>query len=300
MTNNAEVVANALKMDDTPNVGEPQLDPENAQLLQLFEDTASSDEPPGEGETPPEPSTEGGEGDKPPELAAPAEPPPAEPTPPAEPVLDPSQAAELPPAEPPAAAPPEPSAEDRIEWRKGAIEKVQEHYKGQLDNDEMRDLLLTEPEKALPQILANAYMDMYDSLMGGVTQSMPAHVQNIIRQQKESAANEAAFFDEYPALKEAYAESEEKQGIINRAVQTYRQMNPQATSQQAIKEAGAMAMVALRIPVPGAEASPPRPTDKGFAPAAPGGGTQGGTPPAPKELNEFEKLAQEFVDDEEV
>jgi hypothetical protein len=197
---------------------------------------------------------------------------------------------------------PEPSQEDRDAWRTEALAKLHAHYEKQLTGEEIRDQLLTEPEKALPTILANAYMDMYDSLMGGVGQALPNHVQNLMSQQAKNQQYESEFFNTWPALKEAYTDGE-KQQVIQRAIHSYRQMNPEAPVKQAIEEAGAMAMVALRIPVEGQakDASPPPPTDKGFAPASPGGGAEIGVPPpAPKQLNEYEQLAQELIDDDEV
>lgn len=305
---NAEVVANALKLEDNPAEGVPELDPENAQLLKLFEETTSetpeekvvtpTDSPPEDGIEPAPKDTASPEED-----STVSEPAPTEPTP------DPSPA----PVEEPTpevvklavpeavAAPKVPSPEERAEWRKGAIEKVTKHYETQLEGDEMRDLLLTEPEKALPGILANAYMDMYDSLMGGVSQSMPAHVQNIIQTQKANQEQETAFFEKWPKLKEAYSENAEKQGVIVRSIQLYRQANPQATVQQAIDEAGASAMVALRIPIGDVAGQPVIAETKGFAPAAPGGGAQVSLPQKPpKKLNEFEKLAEELLADDEV
>lgn len=306
--NNADVVANALKLEDNPPEGVPELDPENAQLLKLFEETTSdvpedeevetSESPPEDGAESPLEDTASPEVDSTVSDTAPTEPPP-EPSPATEPELTPNLAKlETPEA---VAVPTGPTTEERAEWRKGAVEKVQKYYETQLEGDEMRDLLLTEPEKALPGILANAYMDMYDSLMGGVSKSMPAHVQNILQTQKTNQAQEVAFFDKWPKLKEAYSEDDEKRGVITRSVQMYRQANPQATVQQAIDEAGASAMVALRIPIGDVAGHPVTPASKGFAPAAPGGGAQVSTPPKPpKVLNEFEKLAEELLADEEV
>lgn len=316
---NESVVANALKMSDTPDEGTLELDEDTAALLKLFEETEFGDDEGGEeevsedvttdeGAAAPEAEVEDGEEEEQPEVAPPetdsAEEPPGSDT--SEVEEPPAPEAEAPTLEiPEAQRAPEPETPEakaaREKWRADALRQIEEHYAQQLGGDETRDQLLTEPEKALPKILANAYMDMYDSLMGGVGQALPNHVETIMTAQRQAQQYEQQFFTQWPALKEAYSDSE-KQQVIQRAISTYRQMNPQAPVKQAIEEAGAMAMVALRLPVDGSSASTAAaPKETGFAPASPGGGAEvSAPPPAPKKLNEYEQLAQELIDDDEV
>lgn len=312
MANNAETVANALKSEDNPAVPTPELDPESAQLLELFEEIDNPpEETPSEEPAPAEPSVkEDGPDDPPVDTASPPEPSPEsgsspdEPAPEASPLeLEAPAIAPVPPTSEQTAATTAEEVKQRQEWRTDALVKIEKHYATQLEGDEMRDMLLAEPEKALPKIFANAYMDMYDSLLGGVTQSMPEQVRVVMSQQEKSAKDQADFFSRWPKLEEAYSGDTKKQKTINRTIQSYRVANPNATMSEAIEEAGAMAMVALRIPVEVSEkdtASPSKAT-KGFTPASPGGGAQHSSPaPAPKKLNEFETLAQELIDDDEV
>jgi len=305
MSNNAETVANALKSEDNPAVPTPELDPDTAQLLELFEDIEET--PPEEPAPAETPVIEDGPDDPPVDTASPPEPSPesgSSPAPVASPLeLEAPAVVPAPPTDEQPTATAEEQVKQRQEWRTDALSKIEQHYATQLEGDEMRDMLLAEPEKALPKIFANAYMDMYDSLMGGVTQAMPQQVRSVMSQQEKTAKDQADFFARWPKLEAAYGENAEQQETINRTIKSYRAMNPNATMPQAIEEAGAMAMVALRIPVEvGAKdtASPPPTADKGFTPAAPGGGAQISSPaPAPKKLNEFETLAQEFIDDGE-
>jgi hypothetical protein len=309
---NEDVVANALKMNDNPDGGTPELDPESAELLKLFEDTEEEElgvPPPEKAVEAAEPEKEDGEAAPAPEVApqeeAAAEPEPDSDTSQAEETKAPeaeAPALEIPDAKTAETQEPEISVEDRAKWRAEALDKIEAHYASQLSSEETRDLLLTEPEKALPKVLANAYMDMYDSLMGGVGQALPTQVQQVMQQTTKAQQYESQFFEKWPKLKEAYSAKAEDQQVIQRAILSYRQMNPEVPVQQAIEEAGAMAMVALRIPVDGTETpSASAPADKGFAPASPGGGAEISTPPpAPKKLNEYEQLAQELIDDEEV
>lgn len=306
---NEEVVANALRMSDTPNEDGFSIDDENAQLLKLFEE---GDDDYQEDASLDVDSEEDGREDEPDETAAAdstdkasAEEP--EPKPdsatstPEDAAGEETPQLQIPEAEAKPRAPTS-SPEERAKWRADALAKIEEHYASQVASDEIRDQLLTEPEKALPKILANAYMDMYDSLLGGVGQTLPSQVQQVMQAQRKAQEYETQFFTEWPQLQEAYNDNE-KQQVIQRAVHSYRQMNPKAPVEQAIKEAGAMAMVALRIPLTeqgaGKTSSPPQ--TKGFSPASPGGGAERSSPPpAPKQLNEYEQLAQELIDDGEV
>lgn len=205
--------------------------------------------------------------------------------------------------EPPKKMSPEDQAkldEQRAQWRNETLSKLEQHYATQL-SDEDRDLLLTEPERVLPKLLARSYMDVYDSLMVGMSKQMPTQVTQLMEQQKQAAKAEEAFFGRWPKLKEAALADKSKADILRRTVQTYRQVNPNATPEQAIAEAGAMAMVALQIPLEADDkAAAPKDEDKPFTPATPGGGSRVAPPPAPRELNEYEKLAEELLHDEDM
>lgn len=187
---------------------------------------------------------------------------------------------------------------ERAKWREESLSKIEDYYSSQL-SDEDKDLLLTEPDKVLPRLLARSYLDMYDSLMAGMTQQMPQQVTQLMETQKATQKAESAFFEKWPQLKSAAAESPEKAQILQRTVQAYRQLNPNAPLEQAITESGAMAMVALKIPLDVDKPAEPEVVEKPFTPATPGGGGAQ-TPSAPKELNPYEQLAQELVDDGEM
>lgn len=189
---------------------------------------------------------------------------------------------------------PQQSAEElqkqREEWREKMSEQLEKHFAGMLTEDDARDLI-SEPEKVLPKMFARSYLDMYDSIMAGMAQQMPNQVQNLISAQKQAVTAESTFYDRWPQLKEA------KGDTVMRTIQAYRQLNPEASLQQTVEEAGAMAMVALRMPLE--PDKPPVQADKviPFTPAPPGS-----SKPAPKQKKqtEFEILAQELIDDEDM
>jgi hypothetical protein len=155
------------------------------------------------------------------------------------------------------------------------------------------EALRIEPEKVLPKLLARAGVAMYQAASHSVMRTVPT----IVEQERMArvAADDARqkFYDAWPQL-----EKPEYRETVERTVVAYRQMYPNVPLEQAVREAGAMAVVALRLPpeasvresAPGTAATKPR-----FQPAAPGGGTVS-TKPRPVE-NEFTKLAEELLQD---
>lgn len=244
------------------------------------------------------------EGAAPPETP-PAEEPPAE-APPEPPVVPPVQqesppetaatpeaAPEAPPATPPVEEPaPEPaiSEEKFNELRTKTMENVAKRFEL---SDEDADLFLTEPQKAIPQMGARLFMEVYESVMRGVHMAMPGMMQNIGQVMTEAEKAETEFYSSWPGLNK-----DEYRADVVRLGAAYRQANPTADVNTFIRDVGAQAMVALKLPIPGAEqvempaAVTPAPAAQvePFIPASPSGGGQS----APVVKNPFTELSIEF------
>lgn len=242
-----------------------------------------------------------------PEAQAPAEPEPeAEPEPvaqePTEPEPEPesqesegeevAQEVELPPE--PEQEPP--SSDDLAAQRQQAFEQLVEKFKL---TDEQAEAIMLEPNKVLPQFAASLFLDVYDQVVGAIQQGLPQIVSGILAQQQAATQERQAFFSEWPELAKP-----EYQETIQRIKESYWQMNPKASPEQAIKEIGAQAWVALRLPLDGllkragvadeaiSEPSPEAPPEP-KKPANTGGPAY--SPPQQKPKNEYELLAEEIL-----
>lgn len=238
----------------------------------------------------------------------------AEEVPPAEPaktdVVETSQSAAAPkpdavpsepvkPAEPAAPKKAEQTQEElaaqRKKWREESEAKLAQLMASRFSPEDIEALRM-EPEKVLPALLARTSMDMYDAVVQSMQSQMPQAVAMYEMQRQQARQAEETFFSAWPQLKKPeYGE------VVGRTVQLYRQMNPQATLEQTVKEAGAMAMVALRLPLeqqPVQQAAPPVEQAKPFTPASPGGGVPVTKPVSGKSDNPFTQLAEEMLNDD--
>lgn len=128
-----------------------------------------------------------------------------------------------------------------------------------ITNEDDIELLRTEPEKAIPKIMAGMFFDIHATVMRQVSDSLPNMLQSIQSRVVETREAEDAFFSSWPLLKD-------HQAAVLSIGRVYRQANPNADKETAIREIGAMAMVQAKIPFDFA-------TGKAIAPAA--------TPPTP-------------------
>ena len=274
----------------------PELEQEAAEETQIFEEIAAldlTDEPddePVEGEEDAEPSAP----------ASPAEPPaepPAAPAPPStpEPEGAPPPAAVAPappPPEPvapppaptpaPAPAPAEPTREELVAQRQQIATEIASRYSF---TEEEQEQLQTEPHKVLPWMVGKLYLDVFDGVMGAVMAQVPQLIAYERNLTAERTKNEDRFYTRWPALKGA---DERKVASL---VTAYRQANPQASLDQIIEHTGAMAHVAMGIPLaPAASTPPPAPSpSRPPIPAAPGASS--GPAPAPRQRTIWEELA---------
>jgi len=193
---------------------------------------------------------------------------------------------------------PEPTPEDLQAQREQARRELAERFRL---SDEQAEALLMNPNEVLPQLVADVFLDVYDQVVGAIQAKLPDVVAGILEQQRVLNEERESFFREWPELAK-----EEYQPVIQRIKEAYWQMNPKASREQAIKEIGAQAWVALRLPLDGllkragaadealgkegaqeAQNPPPR------QPAATGGATY--EPPKERPKNEYELLAEELL-----
>jgi hypothetical protein len=182
------------------------------------------------------------------------------------------------------------AAAERQKARDTFVASLQDMYK--LDEDTALKVM-TEPETVLPQILANLHVTVLDAAVQGVMQQLPRAVQGVLESKQTVDAGKQAFFDKWPQLAAHEAD-------VLRFGQVYRQLNPEASTEQFIEEVGAQVMVVKRIPFD-AVAAPAKSAGAGSvptappAPAVPGTGTNRVAKPV--ETNEFALLA---IDEEEM
>lgn len=152
--------------------------------------------------------------------------------------------------------------------------------------------IVTEPETVLPRMAARIHMDAYMSITSALNAQLPQIINAVMDRNSLDAKVEQDFFEAWPALN-----TEEGRTTADRMAQIFRMNNPTVSTEDAIREIGAAAMVALRIPIPGAEAQPEGMTQAALAaqphrpaPARPAPARQ---PQA--RGNEYEQMADEFL-----
>lgn len=231
-----------------------------------------------------------------------------EPSPAEETVTDESEEAgddvEIPevPPEPEKTRSPEEVAEAVKQARETAHQKLMEHYKL---TEEQEELLMQEPNKVLPDLAARMYLDLFDSLTRGMQTQMPTLINGVMQMRTAQEKQQKAFFRAWPDLAKA-----EYVPTIDRIKQQYMLANPNTDMDTAIKEIGAQAWVALRLPLdklvertqgkPQIPAPAPKPTNVTHMPANAGSVPSSARQPvqAPSN-NPFVQLAEEFLDDDE-
>jgi hypothetical protein len=218
--------------------------------------------------------------------SAPATTPPAA-EPPAQPVTPPTPAAEQPQGiqpEPVApATPPQPTAPQPTQEQVQAAERA---YAAQLENlyrfDEETALKLqTEPEKVLPALAAKLHLDVMKTVMSQMQGLLPQLVETQTESVKRNVQAKEQFYGAWPELK-GYEQQVLQVGHM------FRQLNPNASAEEAIKRIGELAMTSLGLTrqqqVNQQQQNVP-PASNVFQPAVPGRVN----PPAPP-ASEWEEL----------
>ena len=158
--------------------------------------------------------------------------------------------------------------------------------------EEDQSALISEPEKVLPKILAQAHARIMDNVQAYVNSVLPNMVRGLRTQDEQVAEGTKKFFGEWPELNKP-----EHMGAVARILQGYRQANPQAKPEDVIREGGIAALVALRIPIPERvlkvhnAGAPDATKPAAFAPVSGPGSTHAA--PQQGEQNAFTVLAEE-------
>lgn len=153
------------------------------------------------------------------------------------------------------------------------------------------DLLEAEPGKALPLLAARVHVELFQDMLKSVTGMLPVAINQHLETHQANNAAVEAFKTAWPQLDlEKYGED------IAAFSQVFRQTNPKASREEAIKMVGAMVMAKHGLaasqqpasPAPAQQVAPQAAPP--FRPAQPGVVQ----PPAPVAVEEFAGLGQDF------
>lgn len=138
-------------------------------------------------------------------------------------------------------------------------------------SDDDRTQLISAPDEVLPRLAARMHVGIASQLAQQVAQAIPAMIQQHMDTHMKAQRAEMEFFSQYPKLNRP-----EWKPIIAESLRMVKQMNPQATRDQVVREGAALA--AFRVsstygknftPQP---PQPPRGPQQPYVPVAPGGG----------------------------
>ncbi len=110
--------------------------------------------------------------------------------------------------------------------------------------DEMAEELEVDAGKAIPRLMAKVYVDAVSATVGHIVANMPQLLETALAGRERNSTAETEFFEVWPQLV-----GSEHSEILSRFGVSYRTLHPDATKEQFIRDVGAQAMVALRIPV---------------------------------------------------
>lgn len=194
---------------------------------------------------------------------------------------------------------PEQVREELQKARENAREKLQEQFKL---TEEQEDEFRESPNNVLPQMAAELYLNLFDDMVKVIQTQVPMMMEQTTRMQEQKKANEQKFFRAWPQLAKP-----EYMDTINRIADNYRNMHPNADPEEAVKEIGAQAWIALRLPLDelarhaeGAEEEQ-EVVDKvtsinsGRKPSGPGKAAQANLETNTTPRNEYERLADELL-----
>lgn len=199
-----------------------------------------------------------------PKVATPENPDPDNPEPQVDPEADPNAELQPDPDQPQPLTPEQQEeAKQRYqEWRTAEEARLEEHY--QFSEDEVA-ALQTEPERVLPKMAAKLFMDVQEAAIRSVVQMLPQVVGQVNQTQSRDAQASQAFVNANPDLGDKKYHAD-----IMAAAKTFRQRNPKATPQEAIKKIGQMVRALHDLPTPQVGEPAPAPAPAGNRrPAAP-------------------------------
>lgn len=132
-------------------------------------------------------------------------------------------------------------------------------------NQEELDSLNVNPAEVIPKMLAKVHVNSVSATLHHVAQQLPRMILGIMDARQRNVENENKFYSNWPQLDRT------KHGpVVAQIAQVYRQMNPNATPEDFVRQVGAQAVVALGLLQPsGVPAAPTAPAARqAFVPAA--------------------------------
>lgn len=230
--------------------------------------------------------------------------------PPVAPVAEPPKAPEsvTPPAQPPAAvvAPEQPPSAPKSRTPEQEAEDTRQaqefltRYTGELESfyklpEDLAGQMQTEPEVVLPKLAAKLHMAIENGIMQRVRQEMPAVFQTVQHVTEREAKSKEAFYSANPDLRQYESQ-------VLATGKFFREANPNATPDEAIRRIGEITRAALGLPPLGAAQPPATPPaappqrPAAFRPAAPGASAPAPAPTTGGNL--WEGLAEELLQDD--
>ncbi len=177
---------------------------------------------------------------------------------------------------------------DFVALRQEALQSVTDRY---MISEEDTIALASEPEKVLPKLAAQIYLDAFENITQGIISVIPRMIENQMETKRVSDANTAEFYGKWEGKLDM--NNPKHHETVSRIANVYAQVNPDSNRERFIAEVGAQALMALGIPFEQIIDDPePEPKPKPFTPAKPGGiPARQGKPTT----NEWGELAEDFI-----
>ena len=214
------------------------------------------------------------------------------PSPAAQPKTEPATPTDVPDPAPATPEPPVMTPEQVQAQRAEVMKQLTTRY---AIPEDVAPRLVTEPEKVIPELLANAHAQIMDTVQAYIEGAFPHMLQRHQTTQQRVTSNVDKFYSAWPELKD------EKFGpTVARIVGGYRQANPNAKMEDVIQEGGLAALLALRLPIPERVLKMHNAGSSNAAPGSPppalgGSAPSSGPVPGGNSGNVFEVVATEDV-----
>ena len=195
---------------------------------------------------------------------------------------------------------------DPVELEKKAIEQLTNTEYAL--SDEEKNALIAEPDKVLPGLAARMHVRMQVQLAQQIAQILPGIIQGQLQQATKVQTLENSFFGTYPELNRPQFRQ-----TVQESLAMIRQVNPQATREEVMRDGAALAAVRLRTRLGAVQEqaqmpalpqnmplAPPAPVQPApaqqqapFTPAQSGGASEPVVPTDPNLDNIFTQLAND-------
>lgn len=192
------------------------------------------------------------------------------------------------------------------------LEQVRQQYVSQLAqtyamDEQTAEMVDTNFSAVAPQLMSQMHMRIAESVTQTLGQMLPQLITMQVQQMQTVQKNVGEFYGQWPELSRP-----EYQNTLGQIAQMYRQLKPQASQAEFIRDVGIQAWTALGLPLEQlmAKASPQQQAQPvaqpmqqqqfpqgGYAPATPGAPARSQMPPSAQSNNPFSQFAEEFLSD---